>query len=174
MIWVFDPGYRDPKGTGSRMIRIRNTSKTYGSGSGSMLTGVQVDMILKLEHANWLLADEALGLLLLGRDSHQLGHRVQLHKDAVLAPAPRVGKNPVFLKNPAQCFFFYIFARKREFLAVLRIRIRIHRIHVFFGPPESGSGSTSKRHGSGSGSCSGSGSGSFNHYAKIVRKTFKK
>jgi hypothetical protein len=40
--------------------------------------------------------------------------------------------------------------------------------HVF-GPPGSGSGPTSQRYGSGS--CSGSGSGSFNHHAKIVRKT---
>jgi hypothetical protein len=50
MIWVVDPGSRDKKGTGSRMIRIRNTAKTYGS--GTMLTGVKVDMILKLEHAH--------------------------------------------------------------------------------------------------------------------------
>ncbi len=81
-----DPGSRGQKGNGSQIL-IRNTAKTYGSGSGTMLTGMKVDMILKLEHAYWLLADEALGLLLLGRDPHQLGHRVQLHKDAVLAPA---------------------------------------------------------------------------------------
>jgi hypothetical protein len=36
-----------------------------------------------------------------------------------------------------------------------------------FGPPGSGSGSISQRHGSGSGSSSGS----FNHQAKMVRKT---
>jgi hypothetical protein len=52
MIWVVDPRSRDQNGTGSWMIWIRNTSKTYGSGSGSKLTGVQVDMILKLEHAH--------------------------------------------------------------------------------------------------------------------------
>ncbi len=102
-----------------------------------MLTGVKVDMILKMEHAHWLLADQALGLLLLGRDSHQLGHRVQLHKDAVLAPAPRVGKNPVFLykkKQPSgffgffrvfsvlSGFYIYIFARKREFLGYFQFQ----------------------------------------------------
>jgi hypothetical protein len=40
--------------------------------------------------------------------------------------------------------------------------------HVF-GPP--GSGSINERYGSGSGFGSGSESGSFNHHAKIVRKT---
>ena len=47
------------------------------------------------------------------------------------------------------------------------LQIRIHRIHMFFGPP--GSGSTSQRYGSGYGSCSGS--GSFYRHAKLVRKT---
>ena len=50
---------------------------------------------------------------------------------------------------------------------MLRIRIRICRIHMFFGPPGSASRSTSQRHGSGFGSSSGS----FYHQAKIVRKT---
>jgi hypothetical protein len=48
------------------------------------------------------------------------------------------------------------------FYAVLRIRIRIRipRIHMFFGPPGSGSGSIGQRYGS----------ESFYHYAKVVRK----
>jgi hypothetical protein len=46
------------------------------------------------------------------------------------------------------------------------LRIRIHRIHMFLGLPDS---DTSQRYGSGSGSCSGS--GSFYHHAKMVRKT---
>jgi hypothetical protein len=34
---------------------------------------------------------------------------VQLHKDAVLAPAPGLEKTRFFLKSPAQWFFFWFF-----------------------------------------------------------------
>jgi hypothetical protein len=43
-----------------------------------------LDMVLELEHAHRLLANEAVGLLLLRGHAHHVGHGVQLHQDTVL------------------------------------------------------------------------------------------
>jgi hypothetical protein len=62
--------------------------------------------------------------------------------------------------------YLYKYFISRLLLMHAVLRIRIHRIHMFFGLPDS---DTSQRYRSGSGSCSGS--GSFYHHAKMVRKT---
>ncbi len=98
-------------------------------------------------HNYWELAEVA------GADIHT---GLQASSRAHCLPGIRVCKQYRLLDN-----YFLLLS---VFGSLIRIRIRIHRTHMCFGPPGSGSGSISQRYGSGSGSAS------FYHSAKIVRK----